>query len=529
MEVATVENRIDHGTPNLLFGVILQSVVCCWFPNTVLADVKLPAIFSDHAVLQRAKAVPVWGWAAPAEMVTVTISDQKHVATTDENGTWHVTLEPLDVGSTLTMIVEGKNRLEIKDIQVGDVWLCSGQSNMEWSVGQSRDSDLEVPEANFPNIRLISVATEGSQTPRDDFQGHRDLCAPETVSAFSAIGYFFGREMYLNLRVPIGLIDNSWGGSTCEAWVRRDLMEGNSLFEPMLNQSDKTAAEFDEKSALAKYNTELAAWKEKAAAARSAGDPDPPGEPWWCIPRTGQIRPANLYNGRLRPIMPYAISGVIWYQGEANMTRADQYRELFPLMIKNWREDWRDELPFYFAQLANMGPESEQPGDSAWSELREAQTMTLEKMPHTGQAVIIDVGEANDVHPKNKQAVARRLARLALAESFGQTIAHKNARYKSKFENGHAIRIDFADVNGRLQTVDGKPVTGFAIADVSRKWVWADAAIVGHETVEVHSDAVPTPVAVRYAWADNPACNLIDSASLPVTPFRTDDWRENSR
>ncbi len=331
--------------------------------------------------------------------------------------------------------------------------------------------------------------------------------------------------MLQNVKVPIGLIDNSWGGSACEAWVRRDLLEGNPLYQPMLDKWDKIAAEFDEKKARAEYEQRLAKWEQRAAAARRGGAPEPPGKPHFDNPLAGQFRPANLYHGRLKPIMPYAIRGVIWYQGETNAERANQYRELFPLMIKNWRDDWgQGDFPFYWVQLADFMPERNKPGDSAWAELREAQTMTLDRLPHTGQAVTIDLGDANDIHPKNKQAVGRRLARQALAKTFHHKIAHESPRYKSMYNNGRSILIRFRYVNGKLSTVDGKPVTGFAIASANREWTWADAKIVGDSEVEVHSDAVHDPFAVRYAWADNPVCNLVDSAGLPVTPFRTDTW-----
>jgi sialate O-acetylesterase len=293
----------------------------------------------------------------------------------------------------------------------------------------------------------------------------------------------------------------------------------------MLAEWDKRVAGLDEKTARAEFDKKLAAWEQKAAVARQSGAPEPPGRPWWNSPLSGQLRPANLYHARLKPLMPFAIRGVIWYQGETNAGRAYQYREMFPLMIKTWRDDWgQGDFPFYWVQLADFMPEKNQPGDSAWAELREAQTMTLAKAPNTGQAVIIDLGEANDIHPKNKQDVGRRLARLALAKTFGQKIAGESPRYKSMYKQGDTILIHLGGVNGRLRTVDGKPVTGFAIAGSDRKWVWADALIVNDSEVEVRSDAVRDPLAVRYAWADNPVCNLIDSTGLPMTPFRTDQW-----
>jgi sialate O-acetylesterase len=471
-------------------------------------------LFSDHAVLQRERDVPIWGWADPGEKVKVTLPNQEHTAEADGTGRWQVTLTPLAAGGAMTIVFQGNNRLAINDVQVGDVWLCSGQSNMTWTVADSRDADIEIPAANYEHIRLINVATEGSQTPTIDFAGHWDLCTSKTVPQFSAVAYYFGRDMLQNVKVPIGLIHNSWGGSACEAWIRRDLLEGNPLYDSLLKKSDEAIAGFNEKKARAEFNRKLSAWEAKAAAAKRGGAPAPPGKPGWISPLTDQFRPGNLYNGRIKPIMPYAIRGVIWYQGESNAKRAYQYREMFPLLIKNWRDDWgQGDFPFYWVQLADYMAEQNRPGDSAWAELR-----------HTGQAVAIDLGETNNIHPKNKQDVGRRLARLALAKTFGRKIAHDSPRYKSMYKQGDTILIRFRGVDGRLQTVDDKPITGFAIAAADRKWQWADAKIVGTGEVEVHSDAVHDPFAVRYAWADNPVCNLIDSARLPATPFRTDTW-----
>ncbi len=517
--------KIGHGC--LLFTRRDLAIVLVLFGSTshTVAAVKLPALFSDHMVLQREADLPIWGWADPGEKVTVTLPGQILTTEADDAGRWQVTAQPLTPGNSFTLVIEGSNRIEIADVQVGDVWLCSGQSNMEMSVGNSSEADLEVPAANYPSIRMITVATQGGQAPLDNFDGHWEVCTPESISGFSAVGYFFGRELHQQLRVPIGLIDNAWGGSACEAWIRRDLLEEHPLYEKLLKEWDARMEVFDEKQAQADFDQRLKDWEEQAAAARLAGEPEPPNRPWWDNPATGQHRPANLYNGRIKPLMPFAIRGAIWYQGETNAGRAYQYREMFPLMIKNWRDDWgQGEFPFYFVQLADFLPEADEPGESAWAELREAQTMTVEKLPNTGQAVIIDLGEANDIHPRNKQDVARRLARLALNKTYNQELAHESPRFSSLENQGSKLVVRFKDVDGKLRTPEGKPVAGFAIAGADRKWVWAAAEIVGDAEVAVHSDSVPEPAAVRYAWADNPICNLYDSAGLPATPFRSDDW-----
>jgi sialate O-acetylesterase len=490
-----------------------------------MADVRLPAMFSDHAVLQRDMPMPIWGWAEAGEKVAVSIAGQSHTTVADADGNWQVTLESLAVGKPLTLVVEGNNRLEVSDILVGEVWLCSGQSNMEWNVWSSRDADLEVPKADHPQIRLITCNPQGSQVPVENFDGRWQLCSPKTVGEFSAVGYFFGRELIEQLDVPIGLIDNSWGGSACEAWIPRDKLAAHPMCAPVLEQWDERLADYDEARARADFEQRLADWQTRADAARAAGEEEPPGRPWWSDPARGQLRPANLYHGRLEPIMPFAIRGVIWYQGETNAGRSYQYREMFPLMIQTWREAWgQGDFPFYWVQLADFLAERTEPGESGWAELREAQTMTLDRLPNTGQAVIIDLGEARDIHPRNKLDVANRLTRLALARDYGRSLIHQSPRYESMEKQGGRVIVTFNNVGDGLRNVDAQQLEGFAIAGADKKWVPAEAKIVDKNRVEVGSDEVTDPVAVRYAWADNPVCNLYNSAELPATPFRTDDW-----
>jgi sialate O-acetylesterase len=508
-------------------NLFLAMLTTLFIASNSSADLKLPAMFTDHAVLQRDMRVPVWGWAEPGEKVTVAIAGQTHKATADDKGKWRVTLDPLKVGKPLSLVVEGKNRVELKDILVGEVWLCSGQSNMEFALSRANDGDLEVAAANHPNIRLVRVKGPGSQKPVEDFKGQWDVCSPASAAGFSAVGYFFGREINEQLDVPVGLVDDSWGGSSCEAWISRERMEGNPLYAGLLKKWDDAVKNWDE----AKWKADWAARRKKTAAAQRAGKPAPGKRPLADPPALGNHRPANLYHARLEPIMPYAIRGVIWYQGEANAPRAHQYREMFPLMIKSWRENWKEgDFPFYWVNLADFKDEQLQPGESDWAELREAQTMTQDKLPNTGQAVIIDIGEASDIHPHNKLEVGRRLARWALARDYGRNIVCQSPRYESMERKGNKIVVKFKDLGAGLRTKDAKAVQGFAIAGADRKWHWADATIPRPakgekaDTVQVSSNDVAEPVAVRYAWADNPVCNLYSEALLPVTPFRTDDW-----
>ena len=461
-----------------------------------LADVRLPALFTDHMVLQQGQKNRVWGWADPGEEVIVTISGQKQTAKADTKGKWLVTLDALQVGGPHTLAVTGKNKLAVQDVLVGEVWICSGQSNMGLDVAAANDADLETKTAKFPNIRLISVPQVGTQEPQDDFKGKWEVCTPLTVKSFSAVGYFFGRQLHQTLDVPIGLIDDAWGGSACEAWIRRDLLEKDE-----------------------RYRSLIARWQEieRDPEAAKKGKANP---------LTGNARPANIYNGVLKPTIGYGIRGVVWYQGESNAGRAYQYRDLFPLMIQSWRDEWQQgDFPFYYVQLADFLAEKDQPGDSSWAELREAQTMTMKRLPNTGEAVIIDIGEGRDIHPRNKQDVGKRLARWALARDYGLSdVPYHSPQYKSMEKQGNKIVLTFDHVGTGLYAFDVAKPVGFAIAGSDKKFVWADAELQGTDKIVVSSKDVADPAAVRYAWADNPVCNVYSKNGLPLTPFRTDDW-----
>ena len=503
----------------VLSSALLAAVFC----PLAQADVKLPAIIGDNMVLQRAIDVPIWGWADPGEKVTVTLGDQSKSATACEKGKWMVRLDSIKEGGPTKMTVAGKNTITVENILIGEVWVCSGQSNMGFTVRGAINAEAEIASADYPEIRLFSVPLVGTQEPQYDCKGKWLVCSPETVPNFTAVGYFFGREVYKNIKMPIGLINTSWGGSSCEAWVRRDLLEADPAYADLLSSFAKRCAEYDPEKAKAAYENQKARWKEAVAKAKAEGKPAPRAPRAPSDPRTGQHRPANLYNGMILPILPYAIRGVIWYQGESNAGRAYQYRDLFPKMIKNWRDDWaQGDFPFYFVQLANFMAVKPEPTESPWAELREAQTMTLSR-PNTGQAVIIDVGEANDIHPKNKQDVGKRLALWALVKDYGRDLVYSGPMYKSMKKDGNKIVVSFDHVGGGLVAKGDEPLKGFAIAGEDKKFVWADAKIDGDKVV-VSSAEVANPVAVRYAWADNPVCNLYNEEDLPACPFRTDEW-----
>lgn len=481
------------------------------------ADVSLPNIFGDHMVLQRGQQNPVWGWAAPGEKVTVTIAGQSHTATANAKGDWRVKLAAMKVGKPLTLTVKGKNTVAFSDVLVGEVWICSGQSNMAWPVSAANDADLETKAAHFPNIRLISVPQVGVQEPQKNFKGAWARCTPDSVASFSAVGFFFGRQLHQTLDIPIGLIDDAWGGSAAEAWIRRDVLESDKRYAELMGRWKQTESSYDHEKKVADWKARVKKWED---GGKKGNRPRGPRNPL-----TGNQRPANIYNGVLHPTIGYGIRGAIWYQGESNAGRAYQYRHLFPLMIQHWRDEWKQgDFPFYYVQLADFQAEAAEPQESAWAELREAQTMTMSKLKNTGEAVIIDVGEGRDIHPRNKQIVAKRLARWALAKDYGVEIAHQSPTYNSMKTQGAKITLTFDHPGRGLYTFDVREPVGFAIAGEDRKFVWADAKLKGKNQVEVWSDKVKAPVAVRYGWANNPVLNLFSRDGLPATPFRTDDW-----
>lgn len=477
--------------------------------SVALADVKVPNVFSDHMVLQREQTNRVWGTADASEKVTVTIGDQKLETAADASGKWEVKLAPLPVGGPYELKIAGKNTVTITDVLVGEVWICSGQSNMQWSVNASYDQDLEKLTAKNDQIRMINFPQVGRQEPVWSHDDRRwTVCSAETVGGYSAVGYFFGRQLQETLGVPVGLINNAWGGSAAEAWIRRDILEADPQYGPLMERWKNTEAAAEE---LGKKTDLSEADKTKLNQLRGQ--------------LGGNSRPGNIYNGVLKSHLGYGIRGAIWYQGESNASRAYQYRELFPLMISSWRNEWQEgDFPFYWVQLADFKAEKPNPDESDWAELREAQTMTMSKLPNTGQAVIIDIGEGKDIHPKNKVDVGRRLARWALAKDYGINIAYRSPQFKSAEKKGNKMVLTFDFVNGGWRPFDVNEPIGFAIAGADKKFVWAKAAIQKDGSIEVWSDEVADPAAVRYAWSDNPVCNMFDQANLPLTPFRTDDW-----
>ena len=502
----------------LLFAFL--AAYACLSDQAARADVKPQALISDGMVLQRDMEVPIWGTADDGEQVTVSFQGQE-ATTTAKDGKWLVRLQPLKAGGPAEMTITGKNKLPIKDVLVGEVWICSGQSNMEMSLKGTANAQKDIAKSRNPNLHLFTVPKLGLEKPGEDVKGKWSECGPDTVGGFSAVAYFFGRDLQKALEVPVGLIHTSWGGTPAEAWTSRPALEANPDLKYYFEQEDKAAKNYP--AALEKYKADLAKYKEEAKKAKAEGKtprqaPRPPNQPL-----IGSHSPSALYNGMIAPLIPYAVRGAIWYQGESNAGKAYEYRTLFPTMIQSWRTAWKEgDFPFLFVQLAPFMKIQPEPGESNWAELREAQLLTSLKMPNTAEAVITDVGEENDIHPKRKEPVGARLARAALALAYGRKIEYSGPVYDSMKVEGNRAVLSFTHVDGGLEARGGA-LEGFTVAGEDRKFVKADARIEGDKVV-VSSPQVQPPVAVRYGWANFPVVNLWNKEGLPASPFRTDDF-----
>jgi sialate O-acetylesterase len=471
-------------------------------------------------VLQRGMPVPVWGTAANGEKVTVRFQGQTAAAVA-EDGKWSVRLAAIEAGGPAELVISGDNTVTVKNVLVGEVWVCSGQSNMAMTVSRSENAEEAIARSANPEIRLFTVPRGGADEPQTEVDGSWSECGPETVGGFSAAGYFFGKHLQEELGVPVGLINSSVGGTPAEAWTGRPVLASKPELKSILDAHAETVKRYPE--ALERYEEALGKWKEEAAAARKEGKtlgrraPQPPMGP------DNPKRPAALYYAMISPLQPFAIRGAIWYQGEANSGRAYQYRSLLPAMIGCWRDDWgQGDFPFLVVQLAPYMKIQEEPGESAWAELREAQLLTMLTVPNTATAVITDVGEENDIHPKKKKPVGDRLALAARALAYGEKIEYSGPIFKAMKVEGGKVILSFDHLGGGL-VAKGDKLTGFTIAGEDRKFVNADAAIEG-DTVVVSSPEVSRPAAVRFGWANFPLGNLWNRAGLPASPFRTDDF-----
>jgi sialate O-acetylesterase len=452
----------------------------------VSAEVKLPSVIGENMVLQRDQPLPIWGWDTPGTEVTVSMGQAQASAKADASGKWMVRLPAMKAGGPLEMTIAGSNKVELKNILVGEVWLCSGQSNMEWAVSRSANAQQEIAAANHPRIRHIKINHTPADQPQTDAPTPKgwEACTPETVGAFTAVGYYFGRNLQEKLDVPIGLIGSNWGGTRIEPWTPPVGFQQT----PALKEITNNLAQYPAKTADGKINHQS---------------------------------PLALYNGMIHPLVPFALRGAIWYQGESNNGEAMLYHEKMKALISGWRSVWqREDLPFYYVQLAPYTYRSpRQPEDLA--EIWQAQLSTL-AVPHTGMAVTVDIGNVKDIHPTNKQDVGKRLALWALAKTYGmKDLVYSGPLYKSMQVEGNKIRLKFDHTGGGLVSRDGRPLSWFSIAGANKQFIEAQAQIDG-DTVVVHSDSVATPVAVRFGWHQEAEPNLSNKEGLPASPFRTD-------
>lgn len=634
-----------------VFFVMIVSQSVCY------AQITLPKVFGDNMVLQRNIKIPVWGNATPGTLVIAELGSVRTTAKADKSGKWMVKFPKFKAGGPYTLKIYEQDNPDTKtilnDILIGDVWVASGQSNMEWQVQQAQDAKNEIAKADFPQIRFLFVAHDKKLTPQTDISGTWKVCDTTNVKLFSAVAYYFAHKIHIDQNVPIGVVQSTWGGTPVESWTSREKLLSSPVtrsralaFDTLTpqhfvtdslneigfwdivyhvkNNADQvvTSSGYDDSGwsavemprlikdfGIGKYvgmmwmrktitlpesfagkdltlnlghpemNYSLyfngkeickTVWNANSkqsytipasmvqsgkntisiriAMLWGGGGLNPPAEDIYIsdgaskvslagkwlynkdveptIPKVNYSHyyPIVLYNAMINPLIPYGIKGFIWYQGEANDSVAYKYRKMFPLMIADWRQRWRQgNLPFLYVQLANYKKTQPEPSESEWAELREAQTMTLSQ-PNTGMACTIDIGDAVNIHPTNKQEVGRRLALTAEKLVYKQDCIASGPLYKGYRKDGNKIRIRFTNPGSGLSTRGGKEVTGFAIAGNDKRFYWAKAAIIGKEVV-VYSEKVPNPEAVRYAWADNPECNLTNSEGLPVVPFRTDSWK----
>ena len=545
----------------ILLCVLLAAV-------SAAAKVRLPAVFSDHLILQREAGVSVWGWADADEPVTVEFAGQKKSAAADAHGRWRVTLDSLATSAEPRELkVTGKDSsVKISDVLVGDVWLAGGQSNMGFPLNSAHNAKEELPQAGDPQLRFFRVKTKTAAEPQTDGTGSWEASTPETAKNFSGVAYFFAKEIRRDQKVPVAVLQAPWGGTDIETWISLEgLKTSPALTNPLArweqavtehakikaNPQLVTAYENDLKQWQAEvapaYNALLKKYNEDKAAGKAVGakpqpvrpepsNPDPMGMP---SPSRRPSTPTVNFNGMIAPLVPYAVRGVIWYQGENNGARGLEYRDLFPRLIEDWRHQWVEnggaDFPFLFVQLPCNGPDSVPVAEGGWPWLREAQWLTLQKVPRTGMAVTIDVGNPNDVHPTDKLDVGQRLALVARNKVYGETVVASGPLFQGFQIEGDQVRVRFTETGGglvsgrqpwlapRVEPFPQDKLIGFFIAGEDRKWFAADASIAG-DSVLVSSAKVPRPVAVRYGWANSPRCNLYNRAGLPAAPFRTDDW-----
>lgn len=511
-------------SPRLTFWASLAAYLL--MQGQLRADVTLAPLFRDHAVIQRDKPVSVWGRGDANEPVQVHFAGHTSDTVADDDGHWRVQLAPSPASASPTdLVVTGHNTVIVHDVVVGEVWLCSGQSNMAMTVGNSANADTEIAAGNHPLIRQFKVSLAIADTPQETVGGNWTAASPETVGNFTAVGYYFARELSQTLGMPIGLINATQGGSPIEAWIPAETLAGNTAFAVVAARWQAALDTYP--AAKPAYDVRFAEWEAASAGARAAGHAFKQPKPW-PPPGPGSFEtPSSLYQGMIHPLIPYAIRGTIWYQGESNSGRDNEYPALFSAMITAWRERFgQGNFPFYWVQLPNYTNPYDNSG-VAWAWLREAQTRAL-ALPATGMVVTIDTADPADldnIHPRNKQPVGRRLALLAEAQTYGKAVPHLGPRFASASPTGAAVRVEFRLGDGGRLIAPGNAPHGFEIAGGDHVFHPANARITDTRTVIVTADSITIPVALRYAWRNSPDATLADGSGFPAAPFRTDNWQ----
>lgn len=498
----------------------------------VYSDVTLPNVIGSNMVLQRETEVPIWGWATPSEAIKVTLSTEKgdtlHTLTTQAgpNGNWQIKIPSMEAGGPYILNVVGNNSLELRNILFGEVWVCSGQSNMQWSVNASKDNVKEIAAAKYPNIRLFYVPRRASGLLQHNVIANWKETTPETIPNFSAVAYYFGRKLHTDLNVPIGLINTSWGGTRIEPWTPPVGFADVPALKSISQEIETVQSNYRQN--LTSKIIEIEEWIDKTKKALET-DEILTQPPIITHPFNNHTRPTSIFNNMIHPLIPYAIRGAIWYQGESNVREGMKYHKKMKALIQGWRKVWQQgEFPFYFVQLApfnynrNATRRGIKPNPYVLPKLWESQTATLD-IPNTGMVVTTDISNINDIHPRNKQAVGYRLALWALAKNYNKDLVFSGPLFKDFQVNEDKIRISFEHVGGGLMSSDGEPLTWFEIAGEDKQYHDAEATIEGN-TISVTSQSVTNPIAVRFGWNQIAEPNLVNKEGLPASPFRTDSW-----
>jgi sialate O-acetylesterase len=502
-------------------------------PSLLLAELSVPHFFSDHMVLQRERATAIWGKADANAEVTVSFKGKTATTQAAADGKWRAQIETgaADANGSVLTISAGADKLEIEDVLVGEVWFASGQSNMFYTMNRSPEYAGLIAESNHPALRMFNAPLVTAEANQEDIEGSWKAATPETVPDYSAVAFFFARKLHLELGIPVGVIKSAWGGKPVETFTSRDALNTLPSTKALVDAMLKEESTYDQAKADAAYATKLEQWKATMAGAKGKSaeerkrlpkKPDTPKRPLLT-----EGRPGVLYAAMIHPFVGYTMRGAIWYQGEGNARPgAVPYDQTLPLMINDWRTRWADEFSFYYVQLASYHAPSTEPGTpDSWALTQDRMRLVLATTPKTGMAVTNDVGEANDIHPKNKKDPGERLARWALAKDYGKELIYSGPLFKSSAVKDGAIRVTFDQSGTGLKSRDGDALKRFEIAGADKIWHWADGKIDGTDSVIVSSDQVKQPAAVRYAWASNPeGANLINSEGLPASVFRTDDW-----